>query len=371
MTLLICPVRDCGEPLERRERALACPRGHSFDLARSGYANLLQPQDRRSKIPGDSPGGGRGPAAAPRRGVRRAAAARAPGGDRGARPARRRGGARRRVRRGVLPGLDRSRSAASRPTASTSRRRRSTWRRGATPRRPGSVANADRSLPYAAGSFDLDPVDRRPAEPGRDAAGAEGRRPAAGGGAGARRPRRAARRRARRGASARPPGGHGRTSRGATSSSRRGGRSATAPGSRRRRCGTPSRPPTALRDSRRPAIAGIAGDGGDAQPRARAVPPPSPGTVGSLRPSPRGAPIARIIRAVRAEPIGDPRPGGLRPPLASHHAVPARHRNSPGPTIRGRCSATSSSPTSGASGCSTSAPGTASSPSSASAWGPR
>jgi 23S rRNA (guanine745-N1)-methyltransferase len=53
LTLLICPVRDCGEPLERRERALACPRGHSFDLARGGYVNLLQPQDRRSKDPGD------------------------------------------------------------------------------------------------------------------------------------------------------------------------------------------------------------------------------------------------------------------------------------------------------------------------------
>ncbi len=53
MSLLICPVRDCGQPLERRERALACPRGHSFDLARGGYVNLLQPQDRRSKEPGD------------------------------------------------------------------------------------------------------------------------------------------------------------------------------------------------------------------------------------------------------------------------------------------------------------------------------
>jgi 23S rRNA (guanine745-N1)-methyltransferase len=53
LSRLICPVRDCGEPLERRERALACPRGHSFDLARGGYVNLLQPQDRRSKDPGD------------------------------------------------------------------------------------------------------------------------------------------------------------------------------------------------------------------------------------------------------------------------------------------------------------------------------
>jgi 23S rRNA (guanine745-N1)-methyltransferase len=28
--------------------------GHSFDIARSGYINLLQPQDRRSKHPGDT-----------------------------------------------------------------------------------------------------------------------------------------------------------------------------------------------------------------------------------------------------------------------------------------------------------------------------
>lgn len=55
MPTLICPVRHCGEPLERRGRTLACPRGHSFDVARSGYANLLQPQDRRSKRPGDPP----------------------------------------------------------------------------------------------------------------------------------------------------------------------------------------------------------------------------------------------------------------------------------------------------------------------------
>jgi len=41
-------------PLVREERRLVCPRGHSFDVARSGYINLLQPQDRRSKHPGDS-----------------------------------------------------------------------------------------------------------------------------------------------------------------------------------------------------------------------------------------------------------------------------------------------------------------------------
>lgn len=31
-----------------------CQRGHSFDVARSGYVNLLGPQDRRSSDPGDS-----------------------------------------------------------------------------------------------------------------------------------------------------------------------------------------------------------------------------------------------------------------------------------------------------------------------------
>ncbi len=52
--MLVCPVRDCHLPLAREERRLVCPREHSFDVARSGYVNLLQPQDRRSKEPGDS-----------------------------------------------------------------------------------------------------------------------------------------------------------------------------------------------------------------------------------------------------------------------------------------------------------------------------
>lgn len=51
---LACPVRDCGQPLLRRDRALVCPNGHAHDIARSGYINLLQPQDRRSNAPGDS-----------------------------------------------------------------------------------------------------------------------------------------------------------------------------------------------------------------------------------------------------------------------------------------------------------------------------
>jgi 23S rRNA (guanine745-N1)-methyltransferase len=47
-------VRDCGLPLEQRVRVLVCARGHSYDMARTGYVNLLQPQDRRSLSPGDS-----------------------------------------------------------------------------------------------------------------------------------------------------------------------------------------------------------------------------------------------------------------------------------------------------------------------------
>lgn len=53
MPILLCPVRGCGLPLERADRAYRCPKGHSFDIARSGYLNLLQPQDRRSPQAGD------------------------------------------------------------------------------------------------------------------------------------------------------------------------------------------------------------------------------------------------------------------------------------------------------------------------------
>jgi 23S rRNA (guanine745-N1)-methyltransferase len=52
--MLLCPVRGCHLPLAREERRVVCPQGHSFDIARSGYINLLQPQDRRSKQPGDT-----------------------------------------------------------------------------------------------------------------------------------------------------------------------------------------------------------------------------------------------------------------------------------------------------------------------------
>ena len=52
--MFICPVRDCRLPLAREERRLFCTSGHSFDVSRRGYVNLLQPQERRSKNPGDT-----------------------------------------------------------------------------------------------------------------------------------------------------------------------------------------------------------------------------------------------------------------------------------------------------------------------------
>jgi 23S rRNA (guanine745-N1)-methyltransferase len=52
--VLLCTVRGCGAPLTRSAGNLVCSHGHAFDVARSGYINLLQPQDRRSRHPGDS-----------------------------------------------------------------------------------------------------------------------------------------------------------------------------------------------------------------------------------------------------------------------------------------------------------------------------
>ena len=55
MTVLLrCPVRGCVENLNRGESGWTCARRHSFDQHRFGFLNLLQPQDRRSKTPGDS-----------------------------------------------------------------------------------------------------------------------------------------------------------------------------------------------------------------------------------------------------------------------------------------------------------------------------
>ena len=52
---MLCSVKTCRQPLARRERTYVCANNHAFDVARSGYVNLLQPQDRRSRTPGDTP----------------------------------------------------------------------------------------------------------------------------------------------------------------------------------------------------------------------------------------------------------------------------------------------------------------------------
>lgn len=49
---LICP--HCHEPLESAERTLRCANNHSFDQARQGYWNLLLPQQKHSRDPGDN-----------------------------------------------------------------------------------------------------------------------------------------------------------------------------------------------------------------------------------------------------------------------------------------------------------------------------
>ncbi|MEM9587400.1 MAG: methyltransferase domain-containing protein [Planctomycetota bacterium] len=53
MFQLRCTVRNCRRSLQVVESGLACPAGHHFDRAKQGYWNLLQPQDRRSRQPGD------------------------------------------------------------------------------------------------------------------------------------------------------------------------------------------------------------------------------------------------------------------------------------------------------------------------------
>ena len=47
-----CPA--CGEPLVRSGSSSVCPVGHSYDVAREGYVNLLLAQHRHSKDPGYS-----------------------------------------------------------------------------------------------------------------------------------------------------------------------------------------------------------------------------------------------------------------------------------------------------------------------------
>ena len=48
---LRCPV--CQGPLLQVGRTLRCPKAHSFDLAKEGYANLLPIQKKHAADPGD------------------------------------------------------------------------------------------------------------------------------------------------------------------------------------------------------------------------------------------------------------------------------------------------------------------------------
>ncbi|WP_250657425.1 putative RNA methyltransferase [Alkalimarinus coralli] len=49
---LICPV--CQQPLKRKEKQFCCNNNHQYDVAKQGYVNLLLPQHKKSKQPGDS-----------------------------------------------------------------------------------------------------------------------------------------------------------------------------------------------------------------------------------------------------------------------------------------------------------------------------
>ena len=48
----LCPI--CGGSLTRQEKRYCCPGGHSFDIARQGYVNLLPVQQKHSMDPGDT-----------------------------------------------------------------------------------------------------------------------------------------------------------------------------------------------------------------------------------------------------------------------------------------------------------------------------
>lgn len=54
MLTLNCPI--CAQPLrcDSSHRSWCCDNGHSFDVAKQGYVNLLPVQNKRSKDPGDS-----------------------------------------------------------------------------------------------------------------------------------------------------------------------------------------------------------------------------------------------------------------------------------------------------------------------------
>jgi len=51
LNLLVCPL--CGAALSRTDKTLRCPAGHAFDIAKSGYVNLLPPGKEKNARTGD------------------------------------------------------------------------------------------------------------------------------------------------------------------------------------------------------------------------------------------------------------------------------------------------------------------------------
>lgn len=49
MSVWKCPV--CGSFMQHRGRCWSCTKGHSFDMAKSGYVNLLPANRKHAKIP--------------------------------------------------------------------------------------------------------------------------------------------------------------------------------------------------------------------------------------------------------------------------------------------------------------------------------
>lgn len=52
MTVFLCP--HCGKELKEKDKSLVCETGHCFDVAKSGYVNLLPVGGKNSLNPGDN-----------------------------------------------------------------------------------------------------------------------------------------------------------------------------------------------------------------------------------------------------------------------------------------------------------------------------
>ena len=50
--MLRCP--KCGKPLSKEEKRYFCEEGHSYDIAKEGYVNLMLVNQKHSKNPGDN-----------------------------------------------------------------------------------------------------------------------------------------------------------------------------------------------------------------------------------------------------------------------------------------------------------------------------